>query len=148
MREIIFFLLKRVKLGTHKLFLTHNLYANVALNMCDKPILLKTFFSHGSFATHVFWNFNSTHEPFFFAQTQVQFFPRFFSSLVTKVKPIWDGPPSSTINFPLSLIDFIIRSLGTLGWTKINQENSPQKVHFGDFLHYLTIKHKNMGYYS
>lgn len=144
MREVIFFLLKKVKLGTHKLYLTHNLYANVALNMCDKPILLKTFFVHGSFATHVFWSFNSTLEPFFFAETQVQF----FSSLVTKIKPTWDGPPSSTINFPLFLIDFITPSLGTLGSTKINQQNSPKKVHLGNFLHYLTIKHKNMGYSS
>ncbi len=148
MREVIFFLLKKVKLGTHKLCLTHNLYANVALNMCDKPILLKTFFAHGSFATHVFWNFNSTFEPFFFAKTQVQFFRRFFSSSITNVKPIWDLPPSSTINFPLSLIDFITPSLGALGWTKINQQNRPKKVHLGDFLHYLTIKHNNMGYYS
>jgi hypothetical protein len=48
----------------------------------------------------------------------------------------------------LSLINFTTPSLGTLGWTKINQKNSAKKVHFGDFLHYLTIKHKNMGYYS
>ncbi len=64
MRAIIFFLLKSLKLETHKLFLTHNLYANVALNICDKPILLKTFFSQGSFVTHVFWILNSIHEPF------------------------------------------------------------------------------------
>jgi hypothetical protein len=48
----------------------------------------------------------------------------------------------------LFLIDFITPSLGTLGSTKINQQNSPKKVHLGDFLHYLTSKHKNMGYYS
>jgi hypothetical protein len=49
---------------------------------------------------------------------------------------------------PLRNVDVSLWCLTTLVCTKIGQENNPKKIHFGDFLRYITIGQNHRGHCS